>query len=99
MDNELLDGPEIAELVFDRDHKIPCRTITTAKFCISDMAQWLAGAEDKEQATFFNEFDVQLRRLCSLKEGSMGHSMQIHMASKYLTVDAKYTLADFGDST
>lgn len=91
-----LENEELEELLFDKKHGLPCQPINRAMFCVSDLAQWLAGASDKEQATFFNEFDVKLRSICRLQKGSMGHAMQIAMAAKYLTDDAKFTLADLG---
>jgi len=83
-------------ILFGTKHEIPCEPISKAKLSISDLAQWLASADSNEQAAFFNEFDIQLRRMCSLKEHGMGHSMQIHWVREGLTDDASYTLADLG---
>ncbi len=82
------------KLLFDEKHKLPCVPITRAQFCVSDLAQWLAGERDEVQAAFFNEFDIQLRRLCDISGRS--HVMQLAYANKYLSVDAKFTLTDLG---
>lgn len=73
---------------------LPCTPITAAEFDIFALAGWLSGQDDLTQAAFFNEFDIQLRRICDLNGGSV--AMQLHNARKFLTADAKYTLVDLG---
>lgn len=77
---------------------LPCKPIVEAEIDLGAFAGWLARQTDEIQATFFNEFDTQLRRACDIKEnpGSMGHVMQILNITKYLSVDAKYTLLEMG---
>ena len=88
------EGTKQADLLFKKEHELTCAPIWKASFCVSDLAQWLAGEHDDVQATFFNEFDRQLRRTCDLRGGS--HHFQIAFITKQLTEDAKYTLEDLG---
>lgn len=73
---------------------LPCTPIKTAEFDLVALAAWLASEADTVQGKFFNEFDIQLRRICELNGGSA--AMQIHNARKFLSSDAKYTLVDLG---
>lgn len=75
---------------------LPIEPITAAAFDIGALAAWLAHQSDITQATFFNEFDTQLRKACDTTKGSLGISMQCIYINKHLNCDAARTLVEIG---
>lgn len=72
------------------EHELPIATIGFGKFSILSLVVWLSNQPDTIQAAFFNEFDTQLRRTCSLNNGS--YNMQISWINDKLSTNARYTL-------
>ena len=80
--------------ILQKRFEVRCSPITQVSISLLELAVFFAEQASDVQAAFFNEFDVQLRRMCEIRKGSLGVSMQCHWINKELTPAAKYTLLD-----